>query len=143
MTILELSVLSVFAHLFARTLNHLRKSLPLLLGDLSLRKHVLHFCLALSASLIPLLTRVNSEYKALWAGCLMWWQLQCQRRLHFSNKCNMCSFLCVCIGRHKHVYHLQRTESQPTATLTSHPLSTFTTMAPPLWYENMPYSNAS
>lgn len=94
MTILELSVLSFFAHLFARTLNHLRKSLPLLLGDLSLRKHVLHFCLALSASLIPLLTRVNSEYKALWAGCLVWWQLLCQRG--FTSHTNVtCAVSCV------------------------------------------------
>lgn len=55
----------------SRTLNHLRP--PRLLCFFSLKQHVLGFCLALSASLIPLLTRVHAECTAHsgrhWPGC--------------------------------------------------------------------------
>lgn len=55
----------------SRTLNHLRP--PRLLCFFSLKQHVLGFCLALSASLIPLLTRVHAECTVHsgchWPGC--------------------------------------------------------------------------
>lgn len=129
---LGLSTLSFCAHFLSRTLNHLKKSLPHLLCFLSLRKHVLHFCL--SASLIPQLTRVNTECKVLWwlvCGIRADWDLTSHTNVH------MClhSFLCVCVGNIKlygHVCHLLRTGSLPTrpAKRTPHPLSTFKISAP-------------
>lgn len=105
--ILGLSTLSFCAHFFSRTLNPLRKSLPRLFCFLSLRKHVLHFCLSLSASLIPLLTRVYTECKVLWGWRFVWWQ-----QLPYQTDCDV-QFPVLLCGKDKklygHVYHLQRT----------------------------------
>lgn len=78
-------------HFLPRSLNLRRKSFPRLLCFLSLRKHVLRFCLTLSASLIPQLTRVNTECEVHW-----WPDSLCVVAAlvsDFAHKCSMCLFM--------------------------------------------------
>lgn len=86
-----------------------------LLCFLSLRKHVLCFCLALSASLIPPRTRVTTECSVLrWPGCFCAW-----RQLRYQHY--MCLRRFPVRLRHRHVYRQQRTGSHPIGTWTPHP----------------------
>lgn len=111
-----------------------RKSLPLLLPPL--RKHVLHFCLALSASkLIPLLTRVDTKHKVhttpqpICAAALVSEQYLCT---------DVVCFLCLCISGTCASFEEYR--SHPAVTLcllpysyTLHP----TTITPTPWDKNI------
>lgn len=87
----------------SRTLNHLRP--PRLLCFFSLKQHVLGFCLALSASLIPLLSSAHTC--PCWMHCAqctpLTWLLLCAiaaHVAHLAHKCytHVCSFLCVFIS---------------------------------------------